>query len=185
MTIQVVLLRGVNVGGGNKVPMARLRERLVEDGFADVRTYIQSGNVVLDAGRLSSRVVCERVRAALREEFSVDVPVVSVTAAGLREVVDNNPYPDFANPKFLHAMFLAEPVSPDAWQRIERVQAAQQGKGSPDSVTLLGSVLYLSTPDGFGTSELAKALTTKGKNAINGTARNWTTVTTLLEMASD
>ncbi len=184
MATHIVLLRGVNVGGNNKVPMALLRTRLEADGFTRVRTYIQSGNVLVDAPGTAAKAGA-RVGASILDEFGVDVPVVALGVAALRTVVDQNPYAAETDHKKLHAMFL--PAVPDAVarERLDELNARFAGDLG-DSTTLLGSTLYIHTPGGFGNSDLAKALSSKGRlAALNGTARNWATVTTLLAMASE
>jgi uncharacterized protein (DUF1697 family) len=183
VTTHVILLRGVNVGGNNAVPMAALRARLERDGFTRVRTYIQSGNVLVDASGTTAKVA-DRVGKAINDEFGVDVPVIGLSATELSRVVDANPYPDQTDHKRLHAMFL--PAVPDeaARDRLDELNAKFGPPFSSDSMTLVGTTVYLHTPDGFGSSDLAKGLTTKGRlSSLNGTARNWATVTTLLEMA--
>jgi uncharacterized protein (DUF1697 family) len=176
----------VNVGGHNKVPMAALRTALEADGFTRVRTYIQSGNVVTDASRTTPAKVGDRVAAVLQAEFSVAVPVITVDEPSLTGVVDGNPYPLEADHRKLHAIFLPLVPGDEARARLDALSAAFAAKGSPDSITLNGTTLYLHTPDGFGTSDLAKALTTKNLiKELNGTARNWATVTTLLAMAQE
>lgn len=87
----VALVRGINVGGKNPVPMARLREVLTAQGFADVRTYIQSGNILLGAPGRAEEAVNEAVEAALREHFSVETVVVTLSADALRAVVAEAP----------------------------------------------------------------------------------------------
>lgn len=184
VTTYIALLRGVNVGGNNKVPMADLRTALEADGFTRVRTYIQSGNVLVDASRTSTHKVGARVHDVINASFGVDVATITIDVEHLADVVRRNPYPDESNHKLLHAFFL--PAVPDeaAAAKLRSVQDTYAAKGGRDTITLDGPTLYLHTPDGFGTSELAKALTTKGRvDKLNGTARNWATVTTLLAMA--
>jgi uncharacterized protein (DUF1697 family) len=180
----VALLRGVNVGGNNKVPMALLRTALEADGFDHVRSYIQSGNVLVDATRANAGKVGTRVAKVISTEFGVSVPVIVVDVPALARVVKDNPYSHETDHKKLHAIFL--PAKPDATSkaRLDELSAQFAAKGDRDSITLIGTTLYLHTPGGFGTSDLAKALTTKGRlSQLNGTARNWATVTTLLAMA--
>jgi uncharacterized protein (DUF1697 family) len=182
----VALLRGVNVGGNNKVPMAALRTALEADGFTRVRTYIQSGNIVIDASLETPAEVGDRVAMVIQAAFDISVPVMTVDVPSLTGVVDGNPYPLENDHRRLHAIFLPSVPEGVARTRLDALSAAFAVKGGPDSITLIGSTLYLHTPEGFGTSDLAKALTTKGRiKELNGTARNWATVTTLLAMAQE
>ena len=98
--------------------------------------------------------------------------------------MQSNPYPAESDHKRLHAIFLPGVPDEAARDRLDELNAKFGGTPSADSTTLIGTTLYLHTPGGFGSSDLAKALTTKGRLAsLNGTARNWATVTTLLEMS--
>jgi uncharacterized protein (DUF1697 family) len=183
VTTYIALLRGVNVGGNNKVPMADLRGALEADGFTHVRTYIQSGNVLVDATRSTPAKVSLRVHDIIESAFSVDVPVITLDVAALAQVIEQNPYPHEQDHKRLHAIFLPGEPSTAARTRLNDLSATFAAKGSSDSITLIGTTLYLHTPGGFGTSDLAKALTTKGRlSDLNGTARNWATSTTLLDL---
>jgi uncharacterized protein (DUF1697 family) len=185
VTTYIALLRGVNVGGNNKVPMASLRTALAADGFVHVRTYIQSGNVLVDAERSTEATVSGRVGDVIEATFRIRVPVIVINAEALGAVVAHNPYPQEGDYRKLHAVFLPGQPDAEARERLDTLSAAFAAKGSRDSTTLIGSTLYLHTPDGFGTSDLAKALTTTGRlKSLNGTARNWATVTTLLGMAT-
>ena len=84
MTTYIALLRGVNVGGNNKVPMAVLRTALEADGFANVRTYIQSGNVLVDATRSSPSKIAGRVKAVIQDTFGLDIATIVRRVAGRR-----------------------------------------------------------------------------------------------------
>lgn len=183
MTRFVALLRGVNVGGANRLPMADLRAALTGDGLDDVRTYIQSGNVVLDSPAGDVEAVAARVRSVIARGFGLDVPVVALTAAGLRDLADANPYPDEPDPRRVHAIVLPHPPTAAGIDEVAARQEAAAAKGGRDTVTVLGRVAYLHTPDGFGTSLLAKSLTSGASNPLaEGTARNWATVTALVSM---
>ncbi|MDD2858326.1 MAG: DUF1697 domain-containing protein [Candidatus Nanopelagicales bacterium] len=185
MTTVIVLLRGINVGGNNRIRMAELRAALAAHGFVDVRTYIQSGNVVAEHRSRSTAVVARQVESIIEASFSLQVPAIVRTRAQLLGVVRNNPYPHEADPKRLHAIFLPEPHSQEAIAGIAQLQESLWAKGSNDSVGFAGDVLYLHTPDGFGTSDLAKALTTRSGRLIEGgTARNWATVLALVDLSA-
>jgi uncharacterized protein (DUF1697 family) len=177
----VALLRGVNVGGHNKVPMADLRAALTADGLESVRTYIQSGNIVLDSPTDDVEVVAARVRSVIARGFGLDIPVVALTAHDLRDLADANPYAQEPDPRRLHAIVLPHPLDLEGRELVAARQSAVAGTGSRDTVTTIGRVAYLHTPDGFGTSELARALTSGRSGPLaDGTARNWATVTALL-----
>jgi uncharacterized protein (DUF1697 family) len=179
----VLLLRGVNVGGHNKVPMADLRESLAGDGLASVRTYIQSGNIVLDSTTDEVEIVAARVRSVIARTFGLDIPVIALTAAGLRDVADANPYSTEPDPRRVHAIVLPHPPAAEELAVIGAREEAAAAKGGSDSVCVIGRVAYLHTPNGFGTSELARTLTAGRSNPLaDGTARNWATVSALLAM---
>lgn len=180
----VVLLRGINVGGRNRLPMADLRAALTADGLADVRTYIQSGNIVLDAPASSADVVGVRVRATIAREFGLDVPAIALTTRTLAKIVADNPYPDEADHRRLHAIVLPHAPDPIAVTWLAERQAAATAAGSDDRATVIARTAYLHTPAGFGTSALAASLTSGRSPLADGTARNWATMTTLLEMCA-
>lgn len=183
MTRFVALLRGVNVGGSNRLPMADLREALTRDGLASVRTYIQSGNIVLDSPTDEVEVVAARVRSVIARGFGLDVPVIALTAGELGALAEANPYPSEPDHRRLHAIVLPHPLSPEALGLVALREEVAAAKGSRDTVTVIGRVAYLHTPDGFGTSDLARALTSGRSNPLaDGTARNWATVTALLAL---
>jgi uncharacterized protein (DUF1697 family) len=96
MAVWVSLLRGINLGARNKVNMNRLRDALAAAGFADVRTYVQSGNVITSSGHLGPEPVGQAVRAVVREHFDLDVPVVLRSPQQLRDVLGWCPFPQDA-----------------------------------------------------------------------------------------
>ncbi|MEC4019459.1 DUF1697 domain-containing protein [Streptomyces sp. H27-D2] len=103
MTVQIALLRGVNVGGNNKVPMTRLRELLTGLGFTDVKTYLQSGNAVFTAPDSSPDASARAVERSIAEDLGLTVAVLVITREELAGVIEANPYPDaVAEPKHLH-----------------------------------------------------------------------------------
>lgn len=186
MPSHVALLRGINVGGRNRIAMAALRDLVSGLGHTDVSTYIQSGNVLFTvSGRRSPSTLAADLEKAVESTFGISARVVVVTRADLSRTVERNPYPDESNPKFLHAIFFGDKPGADLKTFVEKAVHMAREKGSPDEATLVDEVLYLHTPAGLGRSELAvqlgKAggpLNTKG----SGTARNWATVTKLLTL---
>ena len=174
----VVLLRAVNVGGRNKLPMPALRASLAAAGFDDVVSYIQSGNVVLGASERSSDAVARRVAAAITEQIGADIDVVVRSAKELEAVINANPYvgrvPDVTK---LHVLFLDR--KPDT----AALEALAQKPFGPDEFTTGAREVYLHCPDGVGRSKLVIAIGPKLAPAV-ATMRNWNTVTKLAEMAT-
>lgn len=182
----VVLLRGINVGGHNALRMAELRDALTAAGLADVRTYIQSGNIVASAPAHDPEAVAAHVRSVIARTFHLDIPAIALSAAELESLAAANPYPDEPDPKRVHAIVLPYPPTEAMLHGVAHRQAAAAAAGGHDSVTIIGRTAYLHTPDGFGTSRLAAALLSSGKSPLaDGTARNWATVTTLLAMVRE
>jgi uncharacterized protein (DUF1697 family) len=184
MPTHLALLRGVNVGGRNKVAMADLRRVVESLGHGDVTTYIQSGNVVFTSERTDTAAIAGELERALAETVGVRSSVVVLSRAELAQVVADNPFPDEADPKHLHAVFRgAEPDAEEA-AAVAAAERRARGKGSRDQAKVAGRTVYLRTPDGLGRSELAAQLARAAPAAADrgGTARNWATVTRLLAM---
>lgn len=163
--------------------MADLRLLVSSLGHDDVATYIQSGNVVFTSPRADGAGLAGELRAAIAGSHGLDTPVIVLTRDELAAVIDGNPYADEPNPRYVHGIFLPAELDEAAHSQIRQVADEAKGRGSRDELTLLGRTLYLHTPDGFGTSDLAKTLLTKRTSPVStGTARNWNTVTKLLAL---
>jgi uncharacterized protein (DUF1697 family) len=171
----ILLLRGVNVSGANKVKMADLRAFLAELGFTDVQTYIQSGNAVF-----SSPKSTDEGRSLMSETFPSRFgflpKMMLLTAQELAAAIAGNPYADREfDPAWLHAGFMADEPEAEAMARV-----ADKSRTS-EEYEIRGRVFYLFTPDGLGTSKFAEGLERTLKLAV--TFRNWRTVLALGEMA--
>jgi uncharacterized protein (DUF1697 family) len=188
MPTHVALLRGINLGGRNKVAMADLRQLVASLGHSDVATYIQSGNVVFSSEQADTAALASALEQAIARELGLQIRVVVISRDELAQVMRDNPYSGEPNPKMVHAVFLSGQPGPDLEQRIAaaRERAAQKQPDSRDTAQVIGRTIFLHTPDGFGRSELGSqivqgAAQAKG-NAVVGTARNWATVSKLLAM---
>jgi uncharacterized protein (DUF1697 family) len=172
----IALIRGINVGGKHKLPMKDLKALIEKNGCEDVQTYIQSGNVVFRTGMNDTATLCKRITAGVAKSHGFEPRVLIVTRAELERAVAGNPFPQAdENPKSLHLFFLAElPAKPN----LESLDAL---KTPTEMYSLKGKIFYLHTPDGFGTSKAAMRV--EQALGVAATARNWRTVTTLLEMA--
>ena len=190
MATHVGLLRGINLGGRNRVAMADLRALVSELGHRDVSTYIQSGNVLFTAapGPAGTAEIADAMTAAISAKLGVTAPVVVLTRDELADVVAANPFPGEQNHKCLHAVFRAAPADQALLDRIAKAESAVAAKGSRDSARSIGRTLYLHTPDGFGRSDLAVALmriTGSPSGGPTGTARNWATTLKLLDLCAE
>jgi uncharacterized protein (DUF1697 family) len=167
----VVLLRGINVGGHNKLPMKDLREILEALGYDSVQTYIQSGNAVLSA---AARPDAAGIAAAIEKRFGFAPGVLVISAKQFRAVADANPYVDEAEePKHLHISFLSQPAAPD-------MDALSSRKSATEQYTLTDDAFYLLAPDGIGRSKLAADV--ERLLGVEATGRNLNTVRKLLDM---
>lgn len=177
MVAAVALLRGVNVGGQAKVPMAELRQVAEEVGLGDVRTYVQSGNVAFTVpAKKALSAVPDTLRTAISTRFGVDVDVLVRTGDQLATLADRNPFlDDESRPTMLHVVFLAG--TPDR----SRIAGLDPDRAPGDRFVVDGDEIFVHYPDGSGRSKLTLDYFERTL-AVRGTARNWNTVTRLLEM---
>jgi uncharacterized protein (DUF1697 family) len=178
MARHILLLRGINLAARNRIAMADLRGVLEDANFDDVRTYLQSGNVVV-ASKAKSDDVARKTERLIAKHFGLDIAVVARSRAQLAKIVERNPLQKVAkNPKRYQVSFLASKPGRDV---IERVEAAAE---PPEQVVAIGREIYAWHPETIARSRLWTLLAGQ-KLGVIATARNWTTVTSLLELADD
>jgi uncharacterized protein (DUF1697 family) len=185
MRTHVALLRGINVGGKNKVAMSELREIVTSLGHSEVSTYINSGNVVFTTTEADTVRLAADLEQAIEGRLGLRPGVVVLSREELVQVIADNPYPQEDSPRLLHAVFRRQEMSPAAAEAVAAAEQRARDKGSRDEVTIVGRTLFLRTPDGLGRSELAAQLARSGGPmgaGGAGTARNWATVTKLLAL---
>ncbi|HKB29445.1 MAG TPA: DUF1697 domain-containing protein [Streptosporangiaceae bacterium] len=185
MPTHVALLRGINVGGHNKVTMADLREVATGLGHTEVTTYIQSGNVLFTTTETDTAALAATFEEAIAANLGVRARVVVLSREDLARAIGDNPYPGETNPKLIHATFLSEDPGPGMVGGVAAAQRQAQQKGGRDTAQVVGRTLFLHTPDGYGRSELAAQLVRMGNPegpGMAGTARNWATVIKLLAL---
>ena len=173
--MNAAFLRGINVGGRNRLPMRDLVSAIESVGGTHVRTYLQSGNAVFDA---PGEDTAERLEAAIEEAHGCRPRVLILGGARLRRAVEQNPFPEAeATPTSLHLFFLFSEPSPTAIEALDEVRAPSERVEARDGV------VYLHAPDGIGRSKLAERI---GRSlGVEATARNWRTVTRVAEMAGE
>ena len=177
MPTYVALLRGINVGKHKRIAMADLRALVAGVGGTDVRTYVNSGNVVFDHEEVDVASLERAIEEAIQETIGHDVPVVIRTGEELARIVAENPFPEAAaDHKTLHVTFLARTLEREtvAW-----LAGAEKG---PDDYRIVGNNVYLFYPNKLsGAVFMPNGL--DGALGMVTTSRNWQTVTKLAEMA--
>jgi uncharacterized protein (DUF1697 family) len=177
MTVHIALLRAVNLGPHGRVAMADLRDCLAQLGFDDVRTLLQTGNLVFRGGRQSGAALENLLEAEARKRLDLRTDFFVRSAKQWDAIVARNPFRDEAerDPSHLVVMLLKDP--PDA-ASIEALRAAVKG---PEIIRADGRQLYIVYPAGIGRSRLTNALI-EGRLASRGTGRNWNTLRKLAEL---
>ncbi|MCP3939809.1 MAG: DUF1697 domain-containing protein [Actinomycetia bacterium] len=177
MNTWIVLLRGINVGGSNRLPMADLRAALSDDGFTDVCTYIQSGNIVLSAeDGLDTGAVAARIGATIDHRFGFSPSVWAITLDRFDEVIEANPFPQAAAyPKLVHFVLTAGPPAPSTLDELSALVVPGE------EVHVEGDMIYLFAPHGIGRSKMAAAV---GKaSRTNTTSRNYRSIMAIRKLA--
>jgi uncharacterized protein (DUF1697 family) len=171
----IALFRGINVGGNNILPMRGLAALLSQLGASDVRTYIQSGNVVFRHSARTAGPLAQRIADAVLEQYQFAPRVLLLTRQQLECAAIANPFAaQCSEPRTVHVMFLAAvPVQAD-------LAALEKVKAAGESFVLAGSCFYIHTPDGLAHSQLAERA--ERLLGVAGTTRNWRTVGKLLEL---
>jgi uncharacterized protein (DUF1697 family) len=178
MNTYIALLRGINVGGNNKLPMKELVTVLEGLGLTNVKTYIQSGNVVFQSARTDTKALAAAISAAIGQSHGFAPAILLLTGDELQAAMQANPFPEAeADHKSLHFFFLEPaPDKPD----LAALAALQT---ETERFALIDKVFYLHAPDGIGRSKLAERF---GRGwGVDITARNWRTVSTLLAMVRE
>ena len=177
MKTWIALLRGINVGGHNRLPMKSLSQILEAGGCEHVKTYIQSGNVVFRAEIKSAARFGEEIGQAIEKEHGFSPAILLIPADELERAIASNPYPEATSePKTLHLSFLEHEPGEDC------ISAAKTLLLKSESFTVNGNLLYLHAPDGIGRSKFAGGV--ERALQVKMTGRNWRTVMKLEELAA-
>lgn len=180
MATFIALLRGINVGGKHKLPMALLREHMEQAGALCVRTYIQSGNVVFESSTRQAKAITKRASASLEQAVGFAVPIIVRSETAWSKLIEDNPMPEAAHddPKLVHALILDAAPTAAAARNFEPI--CDRG----ERVELVGDVVYVHYAQGSARSKLS-VVTIGAALSRTGTARNWRTVLKLQAMASE
>ncbi len=177
-TRYAALLRGINVGGHKRVPMAELRVLIEELGHSAVATHLQSGNAVFDAASGDEQSLAVELERGIEDRFGFRVDCLVRDAAYLRAIADDCPFPAAElEGKQLHVTYFSDPVGPERFAEIDPAAFV------PEEFRIGDRALYLYAPNGLGRSKLAEALgRPRFSRGIVATTRNWNTVVKLVEL---
>jgi uncharacterized protein (DUF1697 family) len=178
VALYVALLRGINVGRHRRVAMADLRAALTKEGFANVTTHIQSGNVLLETRKRRSDTVGRSIEGALRTALGLDIDVVVRTAGELAEVARNNPFLGRgADPATLYVAFLKSKPTPAGARALANADFGRE------EFVLRGAEIYLRYPNGLGRAKMTAAFFERALRTP-ATVRNWNVIDKLVELAA-
>ena len=169
MTKYIILLRGINVSGKNKLPMKELRELLTLAGFQNVQTYIQSGNIILES-HLSTKEIEHQITDLIKEKYGYDVPSFAYSVENWQNIMDKCPY--LEGEKSIYFTFL---------NKVPENPSAEIKKGETDEYTIIGNTIYLYCLS-YGKTKLSNNLF-ENKLKVTATSRNFRTVNKLYELA--
>lgn len=178
MVQYISILRGINVGGVRKVPMAALKSALEKAGFLEVQTYIQSGNVIFDSEEIGASILEENIQGIITETFGfADVPVIVRTSEEWAESISNNPFlkENDVDIEELHLTFLKEQPSAENLEKIRSLYFL------PDRFQIIGKDVFVYCENGYGRSKITNDFFEK-KLKVSATTRNWKTVMRLQEL---
>lgn len=180
MPVLISMLRGVNLGGHNKINMAALRALYESLKFEDPRTYVQSGNVVFRSKEKISPALAKKIQNAIEREFGCRPEVILRTTDELKKAIAATPFAASRNlePSKILVTFLAAEPGPEAHATLQKL------KKHPEEIHLKGRELYIYFPDGAGRSKLPWSQVEKLLKT-QGTARNWNSVSKMLEIAEE
>ena len=172
----IALFRGLNVGGHNQLPMQELTMTLENLGLQNIKTYIQSGNVVFDSEETSKPVLKEKICQVIQQKYGFSPLVMLLSPDELEKAITSNPFPEAEEePKTLHVYFLeSTPQDPD----LAHLEAVRR---SNERFSLHDHVFYLHAPDGIGRSKLAASV--EKALGVPATARNWRSVNKIYSLA--
>ena len=176
MTTHIAMLRGINVTGHNVIRMEALRAAFAALGFKNVKTYIQSGNVIFETDEPATGLSA-KIQKAILKKFGFEVPVLTKTADEMAEIVKRNPFAtDTAlDQKKLYVTFLSDDPRANAGELLKPLAA------NGERFHVVGRAVYGCFPNGYGETKLSNTAIEK-KLSCGATTRNWNTTRTLLEM---
>lgn len=173
----ISFLRGINMTGHNSIKMADLAKLYTSLGFKNVETFIQSGNVIIDAD-MSELEISLKIEAEILRKFNYNVPVMVRTVQEIKDLYSTNPFlnEENFNPARMAVIFLLKETTAEQIQKVIDIEYP------PDRFEISGKEIYIYCPNGFGRSKIYTNFFEK-KMGVVGTGRNWKTITAILNIA--
>jgi uncharacterized protein (DUF1697 family) len=180
MPIYIAMLRGINVGGHKRIKMEQLRRSFEALGFEQVKTYIQSGNVVFKSTKLPAVALSKKIEEKILSEFGFPVSIIARSADEMSKMIANNPFlkERGIDQEKLHVMFLSDAPAPAALKKLVDLSAP------PDQLRYSDREIYFYLPNGVSGSVLMKSPVDRVLSVVT-TTRNWRTVNSLHQMCQD
>lgn len=175
----IALLRGINVSGSNLIKMDALKKSLETLGFFNIRTYIQSGNIIFQSEENSASTLAQKIREKIQQDFNLQVPAMVKTSEEWNIAVAENPFlPEYSDTiENLHLTFL------DTMPENSMIEKILPLKNEPDTGVIIGDRIYLYCPEGYGRTKFTNTYF-ENKLKVKATTRNWRTMLKLKEMAA-
>jgi len=173
----IVLLRGINVGGRNKIKMADLRDLLNQAGFENVQTYIQSGNVILEAKKWNEDEISARVKAVIANHYGYDIAVMALSVSDFQDVIKNNPFPNVPESEYKALVVTLLSDLPN----LDNLPFLHERKQESEQMEIIHKAFYLYCPNGYRNTKMSNAMLEK-KLEVRATTRNWRSMLKILDM---
>ena len=170
MTNYISILRGINVSGQKSIIMADLKTLYENMGFSNVKTYVQSGNVVFQTKAEKIEILEQKIHGQIKSKYGFEAPVIVMTVDKLKTIINSNPFKDdsMKDPQFLHVTFLQK--KPESYNQ-ESVLSKKSGR---EEIVFTDEAIYMYCPNGYGNSKLSNNLF-ENKLKVTATTRNWKT----------
>jgi uncharacterized protein (DUF1697 family) len=179
MTTYISILRGINVSGQKLIKMDALKKLVENLKLENVRTYIQSGNVIFSGKETNEKELEEKIEKQIETDFGYQVPVIVLTAETLKQIIGQNPFSKYTEKEsgFLHVTFLGD--KPKEYY----IKSIEDKKQEDEEIQCSDNAVYLYCPNGYGKTRLTNSFF-EGKLKVKATTRNWKTTNELLAMAT-
>ena len=179
MTSYISILRGINVSGQKSIKMADLKAMYETLKFDDVKTYVQSGNVVFRAEKEKTDVLEAKIAEQIKHKYDFEVPLIVMAIDKLKSIINSNPFKDDPDKdeKFLHVSFLGS--TPENYNE----EAILSKRAGQEEIIITSEAVYLYCPHGYGTTKLNNNFL-ENKLNVPATTRNWKTTNALLALAN-